>query len=634
MSTIVSLQNYPEENLICLPSDAIARFGRGSVEATAVSPDGNTIAVATRIGVWLYNAHTDDFIKLIAVEGTGLLSKVIFSPDNTQIATGDWDGITSLWDVSTGAKLETFTNKEYVTSVAFSPDGKSLATGTQDHKAILWDINTGKERWAISHEDLVSSVAFSPDGLLLATGSWDSTAKLWDVENGELQLCFNHQKNSVDIELDAGIVETFNNAGINGIAFSPNGRFFATGDRNISDRKGVTTLWDIESGETVWEFTHKESATSITFSTDNKYMATRFSNGETDVRNSADGTTVPMQEGNWAKYKKKPPANHPPRMYGWLVSFSPDGKHLAAVEQMSSLKIWELASGTNIKTIDQDIGEAKVLSYTHDGHCFGVSRSSKGSTSWNCATFWKDQERPIDFLYEDTQVDIGSAAVSPDTKIVAIGGDDKKIQLWDRATQKLVHTLSGHTGPILNLAFSPNGTLLVSTGGTEYDKEEKDGVVYAYPLEDGQVDQTARVWHIESGTEIATLTHLARVETIVFSPDSTYLATASGKNVHPWDTVHLWDTKTWQKIVTLKTVRVESLAFSAEGSLLAVGGTGRKPKIQIWNVETAQKVVEFSGHKSDVESLAFSPDSTLLASGGFDGVIYLWNVKSITEVDY
>ena len=140
MPTKISLQNYPEENLISLPSEAMARFGRGSVSATAVSPDQNTIAVATRIGVWLYNARTDDCIKLIAVEGTGLLSKVTFSPDSTQIATGDWDGIAALWDVETGELLSTFTNTDYVTSVAFSPDGKLLATGGFDGVIYLWDM--------------------------------------------------------------------------------------------------------------------------------------------------------------------------------------------------------------------------------------------------------------------------------------------------------------------------------------------------------------------------------------------------------------------------------------------------------------------------------------------------------------
>lgn len=123
------VQNYPQENRLFLPEKAIARFGRGSVSATAISPDGNLIAVASRIGVWLYEAHTEDFVRLIAVNGTGLLSRVAFSPDGTQIATGDWDGIAAVWDVATGTEIVTFTKTDYVSSIAFSQDGKCLAAG-------------------------------------------------------------------------------------------------------------------------------------------------------------------------------------------------------------------------------------------------------------------------------------------------------------------------------------------------------------------------------------------------------------------------------------------------------------------------------------------------------------------------
>lgn len=610
MLTKACLQNYPEESLTSLPSEAMARFGRGSVSATAVSPDGNTIAVATRIGVWIYNAHNDDFIKLIAVEGTGLLSQVTFSPNSTQIAIGDWDGIASVWDIATGEKLATFTQTRYVNSVAFSPDGKLLATGSSDHTAILWDIDTGSELWTINHKERVSSVAFSPDGLLLATGSLDSTANLWDVETGENRRCFTHPKEKVGITLDTGYVQTFNNRGINCIAFSPDGKYFATGDQVKSNIEGITTLWDIQSGEAVWDFTHEQTATSITFSIDNRYMATRFSEGDTDVRCISDGTSATFQEVKWGKDKIKLPPNHPIGLYGWLVSFSPDSKHLAAVEEGSSLKIWDIDSGTNIKTIEQDFLQAKDLTFSPEGLCAGVSRNI------NTTTFWKEQEQQIDFPHEN----IISAAVSPDTRFVATGGWDKKVYLWDRATQKLLNTLSGHTGPIIRLAFSSDGKHILSTGGQEWEFQEKDGVEYFYPLEDGNIDQTAKVWNIETGIEVATLTHSSEVESVAFSPESTYIATTIRKEVY------LWDTKTWQKNMTLETVDVESLVFSPDASILAVGGTGRKPKIQIWNLEKAQLVVELSGHKSDVQDLAFSPDGMLLASGGFDGVIYLWDM--------
>ena len=67
--------------------------------------------------------------------------------------------------------------------------------------------------------------------------------------------------------------------------------------------EGFTTLWDVESGEALWDFTHENSATSIAFSTDNRYMATRFSGEDPDVRCIKGGTTTAFQIGNGLKIK-------------------------------------------------------------------------------------------------------------------------------------------------------------------------------------------------------------------------------------------------------------------------------------------------------------------------------------------
>ena len=135
------------------------------------------------------------------------------------------------------------------------------------------------------------------------------------------------------------------------------------------------------------------------------------------------------------------------------------------------------------------------------------------------------------------------------------------------------------------------------------------------------MDTTTSVWEVATGKHIVTLENDWIVSGVAFSPDGKYLATSVGK------TVTLWCTKTWQSLVTLDTVRVESLTFSPSGTRLAIGGTWPENSIQLWDVKTAQRIAEFSGHKSDVEVVAFSPDNRLLASGGFDGVIYLWEMK-------
>lgn len=92
--------------------------------------------------------------------------------------------------------------------------------------------------------------------------------------------------------------------------------------------------------------------------------------------------------------------------------------------------------------------------------------------------------------------------------------------------------------------------------------------------------------------------------------------------------INLWNTKTWEKLAIFDTVKIESLALSSDGALLAIGGTYPEQCIQIWNTITQTLIVEFSGHKSDVESVAFSSDSTILASGSYDGTILLWDLNT------
>ena len=138
--------NYPRENTVCLPPGAVARFERGGISDVAVSPDENLIAIASSLGVWLYDAHTKDFVSLIAVEGTGPLSKVVFSPDGTRIAAGDWDGKTTLWDINTGT---TPTRIKIISIQSFSPNGKFIAI---------------KVTVTITHQGSVTSTTFSPDG--------------------------------------------------------------------------------------------------------------------------------------------------------------------------------------------------------------------------------------------------------------------------------------------------------------------------------------------------------------------------------------------------------------------------------------------------------------------------------------
>ena len=107
-----------------LPNGAKTRIGKGSISDLQYSPDGTRLAVASSIGIWLYNAHTGGEIALLTGH-TGVVNSVDYSPDGSTLVSGSADGTVRLWDAVTGAPKRTLIgHTSFVLSVAFSPGWK------------------------------------------------------------------------------------------------------------------------------------------------------------------------------------------------------------------------------------------------------------------------------------------------------------------------------------------------------------------------------------------------------------------------------------------------------------------------------------------------------------------------------
>ncbi len=168
-----------------LPDGATARLGKGAIgsgnRAVALSSDGRTLAVASGIGVWLYDGATARTLALLP--SSGRVNSVSFSPDGGTLATVSEDGTVLLWDVVTRSEAATLdVSAGRVTSVVFSPEGDMLAAASEDGAVQLWDAASRSQTATLEgHSDNVNSVVFSPDGGTLATASEDGTVLLWDV---------------------------------------------------------------------------------------------------------------------------------------------------------------------------------------------------------------------------------------------------------------------------------------------------------------------------------------------------------------------------------------------------------------------------------------------------------------------
>ena len=153
--------------------------------------------------------------------------------------------------------------------------------------------------------------------------------------------------------------------------------------------------------------------------------------------------------------------------------------------------------------------------------------------------------------------------------------------------------LAGHMGLISGVAFSPDGSRIVSSSW----------------------DKTARVWDVRTGVALATLSgHKSWVNSAAFSPDGNRIVSAS------WDkTARVWDSHTGAMLVTLlgHVGPVNSAAFSPDGSRIVTSSNDNTARV--WDATTGTALATFSAHEEAVDSVAFSPDGSRVVTASFDG---------------
>ena len=667
-----------------LPEGVIARIGKGTRTApVAISTETSRLAIASTIGVWLYDLETYQEIALLAAHEPPC-SSLAFSPDGKTLAAGTWDGKIRIWDSKTGQLRTTLTgHKDRIDRLFFTQDGETLiSTGDMwrgDRTIQLWNAKTLQHRMTLPQKIMDSAITLSPDGDVLAINH-SKGIRLWDVKTAKQIAHITDKKisftlvyllafspdgellaigNNYDIYLWDTKTQQFratligHESSVSFLKFSPDSKILASTSRWYADQGTSIWLWDTESGQHIATLLgHKEGVRLFEFSPESDTLVS--TSGDLTIR--AWDINAGQLEASLTGHKAEL----------FSLEFIPDGTTLIARDWDANIHSWNVKTG-EYKNVFAGQTHLRTTKFTQENSAWFTWYSpaifsadgktlycaNADNTIWVCDTnTGKIKKKITGYTFQPYNV-----LFSLNKQTVANAGPDNTIHLWDMNTGKIKATLKADIEDVIPEAFSSDGKILASEGQNEIQlwdvKADSFNAVFKRfllkqtihlisfiqdraPLEyQRQLASFARtVRNKEKRSEQYKVTfkgHTGHVGAVAFSPDGKTLASGGSWNdtTQKYDTtIRLWNLQTAQSkaILTGHTSGIRCLGFSPDGKILASGSHDNS--IRLWNTSTHENISILTGHSDIAATVTFSPDGKTLASGGYDNTIRLWDVQS------
>jgi WD40 repeat protein len=277
------------------------------------------------------------------------------------------------------------------------------------------------------------------------------------------------------------------------------------------------------------------------------------------------------------------------------AAYSPDGKFILSSSWDETIKIWDAASGREIKTIPAR-GKTPLCAVWDNSGLFIAAGFWDGSVS-----IW-DRESGAELKsFKGHDGAVNAVSFNTDDSRIITASFDGTVKVWDSISTENTGTMNA-SGTVNAAVCSPDGNSLASGGG--------DGII--------------RIWKIETGAQLMSLEGNGGAVTA--------LVWTAGKNriiAGYFDgSIGIWDAKTGERLMGMNahTGAVNGLAENPAGSRIISGSMDRT--LKIWNIETGDLIRSIKGHERPVRSVAWNPAGRRVLSASFDKTIREWDAES------